>query len=764
MPHLMVSLFGSFQAIIDGSPVSNFESNKARALLAFLMVEADRPHRREGLAALFWSDSPDQSARNNLRQTLYRLRQAIPVPQEGMPYLLVTVNEIQFNTNSDHWLDVAAFEGLLAATKRHHPQNLGLCEECIQRLQTAISLYQGDFLSGFSLSSSPQFDWWLLRKQEEYHRKALEALSQAGKYHALCRNYAQAGDLAQKEIDLEPWREAAHRRLMRALALSGYRSAALRQYRVCRDILNKDLGIEPSPQTQRLYKQILNGKILRIRDRGSGDRASSGVIYPGIQKLESGGLPRARAPAGLARFVGREGELARLYRHLGAMINSQGQVVFVTGEAGSGKTTLMAEFTRQAMQAYDNLLSSWGSGSAHTGPGDAYLLFREAMRMLLGEEETNPARGLLNEEHLMRIRSSSPEAIQALIENGPDLVGTLLTRELLARVTREPGSLEGNWQPALKDLAAPKRQSYTAERVEGSSGISSPDELVTSSSAHRLGETAVIDQLTRVLQALARRHPLVMVLDDLQWADTGSTDLLFHLGRRLLGTRILVVGAYRPEDLILRTGSQRHPLEEVVDELQSIYGDILVDLDQADGRRFVQALLDSEPNRFDEGFHRKLYEHSGGNALFALELLRDFHEHGEVRQDVQGRWTAEPNLNWERLSARTESVISERLKRLPHEWLSLLAAASVQGESFIAEAAAAAVGQNEAAALAWLSGPLSKQHRLVQACGRESKGKRPISTFRFRLTLVQKYLYQSLDAVERGRLEERTREEIGRDA
>ena len=94
----------------------------------------------------------------------------------------------------------------------------------------------------------------------------------------------------------------------------------------------------------------------------------------------------------------------------------------------------------------------------------------------------------------------------------------------------------------------------------------------------------------------------------------------------------------------------------------------------------------------------------------------------------------------------------------------LLATASVQGEWFIAEAAAAAVGQNEAAALAWLSGPLSKQHRLVQACGRESKGKRPISTFRFRLTLVQKYLYQNLDAVERGRLEERTREEIGRDA
>ena len=93
----------------------------------------------------------------------------------------------------------------------------------------------------------------------------------------------------------------------------------------------------------------------------------------------------------------------------------------------------------------------------------------------------------------------------------------------------------------------------------------------------------------------------------------------------------------------------------------------------------------------------------------------------------------------------------------------LLAAASVQGESFIAEAAAAAVGQHEAAALEWLSGPLSKGHRLVQACGRETIGKRPISIFRFRLTLVQKYLYQNLDAVERGRLEERTAEELRRE-
>ncbi|NIP85332.1 MAG: hypothetical protein GTO03_07140, partial [Planctomycetales bacterium] len=91
------------------------ESTKVRALLAYLAVEADRPHRRDVLAGLLWPDWPDRDALSNLRYALYNLRQVIGDRTAEPPFLLITRNTLQFNTASDHWLDVAAFTDLLAA-------------------------------------------------------------------------------------------------------------------------------------------------------------------------------------------------------------------------------------------------------------------------------------------------------------------------------------------------------------------------------------------------------------------------------------------------------------------------------------------------------------------------------------------------------------------------------------------------------------------------------------------------------------------------
>ncbi len=80
---------------------------------------------------------------------------------------------------------------------------------------------------------------------------------------------------------------------------------------------------------------------------------------------------------------------------------------------------------------------------------------------------------------------------------------------------------------------------------------------------------ALFEQVTGMLQALSRRHPLLLLLDDLQWADSGSISLLFHLGRHLAGSRILIVGAYRPDDLAQDIKGNRQPLETVVNELSA---------------------------------------------------------------------------------------------------------------------------------------------------------------------------------------------------
>ncbi len=232
MARLEISLFGSFQAILDGLPILAFESDKARALLAFLAVEAARPQRRETLAALLWPDQPEASARNNLRQTLFRLRKAIAERDAASPHLLVSAGEVQFNLSSDFWLDVAEFEQRLADCRAHHPQRLALCPDCLKRLNAAVELFQGDFLGGFSIPGSAPFDSWVLAKQEEYHHMALEALADLATYHEQRGEYALASRYAQKAIDLEPWSEQWHRQRMRSLALQGQRVAALRQYKL----------------------------------------------------------------------------------------------------------------------------------------------------------------------------------------------------------------------------------------------------------------------------------------------------------------------------------------------------------------------------------------------------------------------------------------------------------------------------------------------------------------------------------------------------
>ena len=77
MAALSLSLLGTVQIALDGKPITDFKSDKVRALLIYLAVEADRPHRRETLAALLWPEIPDRAARNNLRDALANLRHAI---------------------------------------------------------------------------------------------------------------------------------------------------------------------------------------------------------------------------------------------------------------------------------------------------------------------------------------------------------------------------------------------------------------------------------------------------------------------------------------------------------------------------------------------------------------------------------------------------------------------------------------------------------------------------------------------------------------
>jgi DNA-binding SARP family transcriptional activator len=116
MSHLAISLLGPFQVTRDGKPVARFESDTARALLGYLVMQPGVAHRREILAGLLWPERPDSEALRNLRVALSRLRDAIGDREAGPPFLHITRKTLQFNADSDCWLDVGAFSDAVAAS------------------------------------------------------------------------------------------------------------------------------------------------------------------------------------------------------------------------------------------------------------------------------------------------------------------------------------------------------------------------------------------------------------------------------------------------------------------------------------------------------------------------------------------------------------------------------------------------------------------------------------------------------------------------
>jgi hypothetical protein len=107
-----------------------------------------------------------------------------------------------------------------------------------------------------------------------------------------------------------------------------------------------------------------------------------------------------------------------------------------------------------------------------------------------------------------------------------------------------------------------------------------------------------------------------------------------------------------------------HPLAEMLSELKRWHGDIWLDLGElaeVEGRRFVEAYLDTQPNRLGAGFREALFNRTRGHALFTVELVRELQEHRDVRQDADGQWIDGPAINWNTLPARVQGAIEKRI-------------------------------------------------------------------------------------------------------
>ena len=445
MPHLKVCVLGPLQIQVADRPAISLESEKARALLAYLAVESDRPHRRETLVGLLWPDSPEDLARGNLRQALYQLRQAIRDAEADPPYLLISRDEIHFNAASASDVDVALFRERLTASDRHGHALRESCTPCAELLAEAVAQYRGKFLDQFFLKDSAEFEEWALMHREALHRRGLEALEHLANYHARRGEYEQARSYAQRQLELDPWREEAHRQLMVALAAEGQRSSALAQYETCRRILAEELGVEPSVETKELFGQISRGEF---------------APAPGARREEApvAATRQQPLPVQLTTFVGREREMAEL---AGLLDDPACRLITLVGPGGIGKTRLAVEVAREHATAFRH-----GAGFVPLVAVGSPQAILPTMAEALGFDFYGPAEpqvqllAYLRDKQMLLVVDN----VEHLLDSAAWWVEVLqkAPRVKLLVTSREALDLQGEWVFDLEGLAVPESEQDVA--------------------------------------------------------------------------------------------------------------------------------------------------------------------------------------------------------------------------------------------------------------------------------------------------------------
>jgi tetratricopeptide (TPR) repeat protein len=428
------------------------------------------------------------------------------------------------------------------------------------------------------------------------------------------------------------------------------------------------------------------------------------------------------------KFVRRNNQLRLLKSYLDNVKSGNFQLCFVTGEAGSGKTALINEFLRKAKDDDSNLVAAIGNCNAQIGDGDPYLPFMELLSSLTRSmEEKLEKEGIIN-TNAEKVKGIMKSSAKVLLTHAPGIISAFLPASSLAEsiaktAIQQTGILE------------------TLDKGEEERGFSK-----------EIDKDRIFQEYTDILLVLSKYCPLILVLDNLQWADSASIDLFLHLSYRLKESKIMLIGTYRPGDVALGRRGDRHPLTAIISHLKRYFGDIYVDLDEIDDeekKAFISDLIDSEPNLLGPDFRESLFYHTAGHPLFAVELIKELKDEGDLVRDYQERWIASEKLDWNILPARVEGVFEERMGRLEEDLREILTVASVEGMDFTAQVLCQIEKLKERDLLKRLSRDLEKSHRLIKEGNTERIGQNWLSHYSFSQALFQQYLYDMLTLRER---------------
>jgi DNA-binding SARP family transcriptional activator len=540
---------------LEGARVEDaLPGRQGRLLFAYLVLQRERPVRRDELLEALWSDGEAPAGADALLSApLSRLRKALgPGRLEGRGELSLVLPE-------PVWVDwEAAFAGLEAA---HAATSAGRWREAWEAARAALAIADGGLLPGLEAR-------WIDARRAELTDLRIELLElvAAAATRLGGAELVFAEQAARAAVEAAPFRESARAALIEVLRARGNVADALRTFEEARTLLREELGAAPGPLLLDLHSRLLRADPAPARSP----------------------LPDRLAAALDTPLVGREQPLARLRAELGRARAGETPVILVTGEGGIGKTRLIAEVARGA----------------------------EGFTVLYGR---------CDEDQLFPFGPWIEILGSALGRVGDDELGALLGQEGpdLARLL-----------PELRD------------RIPGlaSPGPSEPD-----GELRRL-YTAVVALIRR----LARRRPVLAIIDDLHWADRSSLLLGRHLVRTLGVGPVLMLGTFR--DTELHAG---HPLTEVLADLerdQELPRIALHGLDTAEVAELAGLELETA---------RAIREETHGNPFFVKQLVRHRGESGTAR-----------------VSAGLRDVIVRRVARLPGEGARVLRLAALVGRDF----------------------------------------------------------------------------------
>lgn len=608
MQKIALSLLGAPLLEMEGAMV-RVDTRKAIALLAYLAMTR-QPHSRDTLAALLWPDYSQSNARAALRRTISALHRSLGVALLESRQELLHLPELP-----DLCVDAWEFERCQAECKSHpHPANQA-CPHCLPWLTKAASLYRDTFMAGFTLRDSTEFDDWQFLQSEVLRRELASVLERLVQGYAHQGEYDTAIHYAQRWLSLDALHEPAHRQLMQLYAQSGQRNAALRQYQECVRILDKELGVQPLEETSRLFREI--------KDQSGAWQASSAPKKPveipsfthdTIQQAEKYSSPSeadAQASARKAQplllpLTGRESEWKTLQQAY-AEIHQNGRLVVLEGEAGIGKTRLAEEFLASVRARGASIIQ------ARCYPGEtnlAYAPFIEGLSNAIHQPERAEWPASLPASSL----SEAARLLPAIHQLHPNLPGA------------PPGDDPG-------------------------------------------AQARFFESLSQVMRSLCKGAvPGVLFLDDIQWADDASLDLLTYFVSRLGGHSLLVLLTWRGEDL-----ESGHRLRRLLAEAQRNASGELISLSRltAETIRDLVGRVAIQAGQVTPEFTERLYQETEGLPFFISEYLASSPDVGG--DSAPATWA---------LPHGVRDLIHSRLGQISETGAQLLQTAAAIGRSF----------------------------------------------------------------------------------